>query len=54
MPLRTAIFVDGANFRANLRNFSFRSASPSDHRKYDLEERHFDWKAFYAEVLRNS
>ena len=42
----------GQNFRANLRNFSFRSASPSDHRKYDLEERHFDWKAFYAGVLR--
>ena len=49
MPLRTAIFVDGANFRANLRNFSFQS--PGDNRRYQLEERHFDWKAFYAGVL---
>ena len=52
MPLRTAIFVDGANFRGNLRDFSFRSASPTDTRSYRLEERHFDWKSFYAGVLK--
>lgn len=50
-PLRTAIFVDGANFRANLRNFSFSSPSPSD-RGYRLEERHFDWKRFYDDVIQ--
>ncbi len=49
MPLRTAIFVDGANFRANLRNFSFQS--PGDNRRYQLEERHFDWKSFYDGVI---
>lgn len=51
MPLKTAIFVDGANFRSNLRNFSFSSADPMDDRKYQLEERHFDWKSFYKGVL---
>ena len=51
MPIRTAVFVDGANFRANLRNFSFTSASPTDDRTYRLEERHFDWKDFYRGVL---
>ena len=51
MPLRTAIFVDGANFRANLRDFSFASVPPSGRREYRLEERHFDWKKFFAGVL---
>lgn len=51
MALRTAVFVDGANFRANLRDFSFTSLSPEDRRSYRLEERHFDWRAFYAGVL---
>lgn len=50
MSLRTAIFVDGANFRANLRDFAF-SSSPTDNRRYRLEERHFDWKEFFAGVL---
>lgn len=51
MPLKTAIFVDGANFRANLRDFSFTSANPMDERTYQLEERHFDWGKFYGGVL---
>ena len=51
MSLRTAIFVDGANFRANLRDFSFMSADPMDERTYQLEERHFDWKSFYRGML---
>ena len=51
MSLKTAIFVDGANFRANLRNFSFRSIDSMDDRVYQLEERHFDWKRFYKGVL---
>ena len=54
MPLRTAVFVDGANFRANLRDFSFTSSDPMDERTYppfQLEERHFDWKSFYQGVL---
>lgn len=53
MPLRAAIFVDGANFRANLRDFSFKSSPQGgrEYREYRLEERHFDWKSFYAGVL---
>ena len=51
MPLRTAIFVDGANFRANLRDSSFTSGNPTDDRTYRLEERHFDWANFYRGVL---
>lgn len=51
MPLKTAVFVDGANFRANLRSFSFSSGSPTDSRRYRLEERHFDWKSFYDGVI---
>ena len=51
MPLKTAIFVDGANFRSNLRNFSFTSVYPADRHSYRLEERHFDWKNFYSGVL---
>ena len=45
MPLRTAVFVDGANFRANLRNLA-------SGRGYMLEERHFDWKRFYDGVIQ--
>ena len=49
MPLRTVVFVDGANFRGNLRDFSF---SSSPHRRaYRLEERHFDWRGFYDGIL---
>ena len=51
MPLMTAIFVDGANFRGNLQNFSFTSSDSTDDRTYQLEERHFDWKSFYRGVL---
>ena len=49
MALRTAVFVDGANFRSNLRDFSFQS--PGDNRRFRLEERHFDWKPFYDGVI---
>ena len=53
MALRTAIFVDGANFRGNLRDFSFVSEPPHpDKPRYRLEEHHFDWKSFYDGVLR--
>ena len=51
MPIRTAVFVDGANFRANLRDFSFRSPDQMYRRDFSLEERHFDWKGFFAGAL---
>ena len=52
MVIKTAVFVDGANFRANLRNFSFQSSPPQGSRRYQLEERHFNWKGFYRGVLQ--
>ena len=52
MPLKTAVSVDGANFRANLRNFAFQSSPPLGNRSYQLEERHFNWKSFYQGVLK--
>ena len=52
MPLKTAVFVDGANFRANLRNFSFKSSPPKGNSSYQLEEKHFKWKNFYRGVLK--
>lgn len=51
MPIKTAVFVDGANFRANLHNFSFQSSPPVGNRGYQLEERHFNWNGFYRGVL---
>ena len=50
MPTRTVVFVDGANFRANLRDFVFTSHLSGD-RQYRLQERHFNWKEFFAGVL---
>ena len=53
MALRTATFVDGANFRGNLRDFSFVSEPPHPDRPgYRLEEHHFDWKSFYDGMLQ--
>ena len=51
MPIRTAIFVDGANFRANLRDFSFKPQKAPENMRYRLEERHFDWESFFRGVL---
>ncbi len=51
MPLKTAVFVDGANFRVNLRDFGFTSTSASGAHPYRLEERHFNWRTFYRGVL---
>ena len=48
-PLRTVIFVDGQNFRSNLRQFSFRSGD--EYPSYQLEERHFHWREFFTGVI---
>lgn len=50
MTHKTVIFIDGENFRNNLRNFSFQSnpALPP----YELEENHFDWRAFFNGVIK--
>lgn len=50
--LKTVIFVDGENFRNNLRNFKFQSTPPHPtHPKYELEERHFLWSDFFAGII---
>ena len=51
MDLKAAIFIDGANFKGNLRNFSFTSHRSVGLQQYRLEERHFDWKKFFGGVI---
>jgi len=51
--LRTVIFIDGENFRNNLRNFSYQSTpSHPKHPYYQLEERHFHWKQFFQGIIK--
>ena len=52
MPLRTVIFIDGQNFRNNLRNFQFQSNPPHPSGGYRLEETHFNWTEFFKAVVR--
>lgn len=50
--LKTVIFVDGENFRNNLRAFSFQSTPPHPTNPvYKLEEKHFFWKDFFDSIL---
>ena len=52
MALRTVIFVDGQNFRGNLRDFVFRSDPPHPtNPDYRLEEKHFLWGDFFSGVI---
>ncbi len=48
-PLRTAVFVDGQNFHKNLRSFSFETDPARG--PYSLDEKHFDWDLFFAEMI---
>jgi uncharacterized LabA/DUF88 family protein len=51
--LRTVIFIDGENFRNNLRNFSYQSTPPHPTNPYfQLEERHFHWKQFFDGIIK--
>ena len=47
--LRTVVFIDGENFRNNLRHFAFVSNPALG--AYRLEEKHFFWKAFFQGVI---
>jgi uncharacterized LabA/DUF88 family protein len=47
--LKTVIFIDGENFRNNLRHFAFVSDPAKG--EYRLEEQHFLWKKFFQCVL---
>lgn len=50
--LRTVVFIDGENFRNNLRHFCFRSTPPHPtNPDYRLEERHFFWDKFFKGIL---
>jgi len=50
--LKTVIFVDGENFRNNLRHFGFQSTPPHPtNPTYELEERHFLWREFFADII---
>jgi NYN domain len=48
-PLRTVIYVDGRNFKHNLRDFKFQA--PGDNRVYHLDEKHFKWREFFLGIL---
>jgi uncharacterized LabA/DUF88 family protein len=54
-PLKTVIFIDGNNFNRNLRAFRFYSRDrTSQYHLYPfrLDEKHFDWKLFFGDVLK--
>ena len=52
VDLRTVMFIDGENFRNNLRNFSFKSTPPHPvDPDYSLEERHFLWREYFRGIL---
>lgn len=52
MSLRTVVFVDGANFRENLRSFAFRTEPPHPtNPDYRLEEQHFQWRQFFRRIV---
>ena len=53
MSLRTVIFVNGQNFRHNLRDFKFQSYPPHPHHnEYRLDEKHFKWESFFKDSLK--
>ena len=53
MPARTVIFVNGQNFRHNLRDFKFQSDPPHPHHnEYRLDEKHFKWESFFKDSLK--
>ena len=50
--IRTVIFIDGENFRNNLRDFVFQSTPPHPtNPDYRLEEQHFLWKKFFQDLI---
>lgn len=51
--LRTVVFIDGRNFRYNLRAFRFHGiGDPVPDRYYRLDEKHFDWRDFFLGILQ--
>lgn len=53
-PLRTVMFIDGRNFKYNLRAFKFRAAEDTKQsvdRFYRLDEKHFRWQEFFLGIV---
>lgn len=52
-PLKTVLFVDGRNFKYNLRVFRFDFPAKKDERVsyYALDEKHFLWNKFFPGVI---
>ena len=53
-PLKTVVFVDGNNFKNNLKAFNFYSddkTSPYHYRRFFLDEKHFNWRKFFIDGL---
>jgi uncharacterized LabA/DUF88 family protein len=44
---RTVIFIDGQNFKKNLRTFAFSAGG----REYRLDEKHFQWQKFFTDLI---
>jgi uncharacterized LabA/DUF88 family protein len=54
-PLKTVVFVDGNNFKNNLQAFHFYSRNQNSkwhNRYYALDEKHFNWRSFFENVLK--
>jgi uncharacterized LabA/DUF88 family protein len=53
-PLRTVMFIDGRNFKYNLRAFRFESEprDPQQERYYALDEKHFVWREFFLGIIK--
>jgi uncharacterized LabA/DUF88 family protein len=53
-PLKTAIFIDGSNFKNNLQAFHFYSDNSTSRWHtyyYALDEKHFLWDKFFSDIL---
>ena len=52
-PLRTVMFIDGRNFKYNLRAFQFKSAVANEEqdRYYSLDEKHLLWQNFFFGII---
>jgi len=49
--LRTVLFIDGRNFKYNLRAFRFIPLEGDADRYYSLDEKHFLWQNFFSGII---
>lgn len=50
-PLRTVLFIDGRNFKYNLRAFRFQPSQENSGEYYSLDEKHFLWQNFFLRII---